>query len=325
MRRIGYFGPEGTFTEQATRTLVTAMTGPRATPDAPAPSPAADAATPELIALPTIAAALAAVRAGDVEAACVPVENSVEGSVPATMDALTEGEPLSIVGETLLPIRFAVLVRPGTTAADVHTVGTHPHAAAQVREWLAANLPHARVVPMSSTAAGAVGVQAGEVDAAVTAPVAVRHYPLDVLADDVADVRDALTRFVLLRRLGAPQPPTGADRTSLVFFIADETGTLAEALTELALRGINMTRIESRPSRRRLGEYRFFVDIDGHIADARIGDALLALHRRCADVRFLGSYPRADGARANVAPRTSDVDFVAASDWLDAVRKGTEA
>lgn len=331
MRRIAYFGPVGTFTEQATRRFVaqkpddTTLSEPSIRDDRAGEDrlPAEEAV--ELIAAPTVPAALAMVRAAEADAACVPVENSVEGSVPATLDALSEDEPLVIVGETVLPIRFSVLVRPGTTNADIRTVGTHPHAAAQVRDWLSAHLPGSRVVPMASTAAGAVAVQRGEIDAAVTAPIAVEHYPLDILASDVADVRDAVTRFVLVRRPGSSPGPTGADRTSLVFFIADETGTLAEALTELSLRGVNMSRIESRPSRRRLGEYRFFVDVDGHVADARLGEAVVALRRRCAGVRFLGSYPRADGVRANVALHASDEDFGAAIEWLRAVRKGTEA
>lgn len=334
MRRIAYFGPEGTFTEQATRTFVaptnadSAFDEPAASTDRSAPTAevATDAHAPELIAAPTVPAALAMVRAGEADAACVPMENTVEGSVPATLDALSEGDPLVIVAETVLPIRFSVLVRPGTTSDDVRTVGTHPHAAAQVRDWLAEHLPAARFVPMASTAAGAVGVQRGEVDAAVTAPVAIQHYPLHVLASDVADFRDAFTRFLLVRRPGSSPAPSGADRTSLLFFIADETGTLAETLAELSLRGINMSRIESRPSRWRLGgPYRFFVDVDGHVDDARLGDALVALRRRCADVRFLGSYPRADGVRANVAPRTRDEDFAAAAEWLQAIRKGIEA
>lgn len=336
MRRIAYFGPEGTFTEQAARRFLASTTDDTA-PHRPSTEDDRAGAFPddtgqsgtdspvEFIAARTVPAALAMVRAGEADAACVPIENSVEGSVPATLDALSEGEPLVIVAETVLPIRFSVLVRPGTTSADIRTVGTHPHAAAQVRDWLSATLPGAKVVPTSSTAAGAVGVQRGEIDAAVTAPIAVRHYPLDILASDVADVRDAVTRFVLVRGPGATPARSGADRTSLLFFIADETGTLAEALTELSLRGVNMTRIESRPSRRRLGEYRFFVDVDGHVADARLGEAVVALRRRCADVRFLGSYPRTDGVRANVAPHSSDEDFEAAIEWLRAVRKGTEA
>lgn len=306
MSRIAYFGPQGTFTEQAARHLV-------------------DVAADELVPLDTVPAALAAVRVGDVDAACVPVENSVEGAVTATMDALVDGDPLIVMAEFVLPVRFSVLVRPGTAAADVTTVASHPHALAQVRGWLGVNLPGARQVAATSTAAAAVAVAAGQFDAAVTAPVAAAHYPLAVLAGDVADVPDAATRFLLLRRPGALPDPTGADRTSLVAITADRTGALADLLVELAERGINLTRIESRPTKGRLGEYRFYFDVDGHIAEARLGDAVAALRRRCTSVRFLGSYPKADGRPTAPAPGTTDDDFRAAAEWVTAVREGRGA
>jgi prephenate dehydratase len=300
--RIGYFGPRGTFTEQATLRL----TGP----------------DDELIPLETIPAALTALRRGEVEAACVPVENSVEGSVNPTLDALAADEPVVAVAEAVLPIRFSVLVRPGVTAAEVRTVASHPHALAQVTGWLARALPAAQVIPAASTAAGAVGVVAGEYDAAVTAPVAAGHYPLAELATDVADVSDAATRFLLLRRPGPLPAPTGADRTALVARAADRTGALAELLVELAARDISLTRIESRPTKDRLGEYRFFLDLAGHVAEPRVGDALAALRRRCLDVRFLGSFGRADGVATTAPPGAAEADFTAAADWLAAVRSG---
>ncbi|TVT62966.1 prephenate dehydratase [Amycolatopsis rhizosphaerae] len=301
MARIAYFGPEGTFTEQAAR----ALAGPG----------------DELFPVETIRLALAAVRRGEADSACVPVENSVEGPVPATLDGLAEQEPLIAVAESLLPVHFSVLVRPGTTR--IETVGSHPHALAQVRQWIEVNLPGARTLASSSTAAAAVSVQAGELDAAVTAPVAVQHYPLEVLATGVNDVDDARTRFLLLRRPGLPLPePTGADRTSVVAAAANRTGALAELLAELAGRGINLTRLDARPARGNFGEYRFFFDFEGHIAEPRIGDALAALRRRCHEVRFLGSHPRADGVRATVAPSAANEDFVDAAAWVEAVRNG---
>ncbi|SHE67635.1 prephenate dehydratase [Streptoalloteichus hindustanus] len=315
MPRIAYFGPEGTFTEQATR----AFLGDPPTDTRPV------APDSELRPLETIAAALDAVRSGEADAACVPVENSVEGSVAATLDALVAGDPLVAIAETVLPIRFTVLVRPGAAAADVRTVATHPHAAAQVRGWLAENLPSAAVLPSSSTAAAAVGVLAGEYDAAVAAPAAAARYPLAALATDVADVRDAVTRFLLVRRPGPAPARTGADRTSVAAVTADRIGALSEVLTVLAGHGINMTRIESRPTRNRLGEYRFFLDFEGHVADHRVGAALAALRRHCAEVRFLGSFPRADQAPNTVPTTTADEDFASAQRWLTAVREGREA
>ncbi|SFQ44878.1 prephenate dehydratase [Amycolatopsis arida] len=304
MSRIAYFGPRGTFTEQAARRLA---------PDG--------ALTPA----ETILAALAAVREGAADAACVPVENSVEGPVTATLDGLAEGPPLVAVAEELLPVHFSVLVRSDLAdTAEIRTVASHPHALAQVRQWLAARLPNARHVAASSTAAAAVAVQRGEYDAAVTAPVAAEHYPLRELATEVADVPDARTRFVLLRPPGELPAPTGADRTSLVAAAANRTGALAELLTELAGRGINLTRLDARPTKGNFGEYRFFIDIEGHVAEPRIGDALAALRRRC-DVRFLGSHPRADGVPATIQPGAENEAFERATNWVAAVRAGTLA
>jgi prephenate dehydratase len=298
--RIAYFGPQGTFTEQAARGL--------AAPD------------DELIPAETISQVLAAVRTGAADAACVPVENSVEGSVTATLDGLNTGEPLVAVAEALLPVHFSVLTRPD--AGEIRTVASFPHALAQVRLWLEANLPDATLVATSSTAAAAVAVYAGEYDAAVTAPVAAEHYPLRVLATGVADVSDARTRFLLIRRPGLVPEPTGSDRTSIVASTPNRTGTLAELLTELAFRGINLTKLDARPTRNNFGEYHFFIDFEGHIAEPRIGDALAALRRRCRNVRFLGSHPRADGVSPTIEPSAGNDDFIHAADWVAAVRKG---
>ncbi|GAA4841043.1 prephenate dehydratase [Saccharopolyspora rosea] len=304
MPDIAYLGPPGTFTEQATRTLTEGF----------------DAA---LVPYDTVPLALAAVRSGDVLAAGVPVENSVEGAVPATMDALVTGEPLVAVGEAMLPVRFDVLARPGTELDKIGTVASHPHALAQVRGWLEANLPGADAIATKSTAAAAAAVRAGEFDAAISAPVALEHYPeLDRLVEGVADVPDALTRFALVRRPGVLPDPTGADRTSVAAVITDEVGALSELLSELSLRGINLSRIESRPTKDRLGEYRFFLDFDGHVADARVGDALTALRRRCSEVRFLGSYPKADRSPASVRPSASEQAFQESAQWLEDVRAG---
>jgi prephenate dehydratase len=296
MAVTSYLGPEGTFAEQAAHVL---------------------APGDELRSAVSVYAAIAALRAGDVDGACVPVENSVEGSVPATLDAMAEGPPVLAV----LPIRFSVLVRPGTAAADVRTVATHPHAAAQVRGWIGTHLPEAATVLTPSTSAAAVAVLDGQADAAVCAPAAMRHYPLAELASGVHDQDDAQTRFLLVRHPGAVPPPTGVDRTSLVAVAVDRPGALLEVLAEFALRGINLTRIESRPMKCKLGQYRFFLDCEGHIAEAAVGDALAELHRRCTWVRFLGSYPRTGAPRRGPDP----AGFTAAREWLTAVRAGRSA
>lgn len=303
--RFAYLGPEGTFAEAALRTL-----------------PAAEMGT--LLPQPTVHAAIEAVRAADADAAVVPLENSIEGSVASTLDELSAGDPLLISREILLPVTFALLARPGTEAGAVKAVGTHPHAEAQTRRWLREHLPAAEVVLTGSTAGAAVAVAEGELDAAVAAPIAGVRNRLIALAEDIADNPGAVTRFVLLVRPGTPTPPTGDDKTTVVAFIReDHTGALLEVLTEFAVRGINLTRIESRPTKERLGRYCFSVDCQGHVAEARVGDALAALRRICADVRFLGSYPRAEpGGVVSLPPGRDDAAFADAAAWLSRVRAG---
>ncbi len=301
--RFGYLGPAGTFTEAALRTLAFAV----------------DA---ELTPYATVAAALEAVRGGEVDGAMVPLESSVEGSVATTLDELATGELLQVVGEVLLPVAFALLVREGVALEDVLTVATHPHAEAQCRRFLAETLPEVEVVLTASTADAARAVARGRYDAAISAPIAVEHYPLTVLAEDVQDRDGAVTRFVLVARPGEAPAPTGADRTSLFAFIRqDHPGALLEVLTEFAVRGVNLTRIESRPEGDQLGRYFFSIDCEGHVEDARVGEALAALHRRCADVRVLGSYPRADEVPSDVPPGSSDEDYEAAASWLTELRE----
>jgi prephenate dehydratase len=302
--RFAYLGPEGTFAEAALRTLPAAATG-------------------VLIPEPTVPDAIDAVRKGDADAAVVPLENSVEGSVPSTLDELTNGEPLVITREIYLPVTFALVTRPGTAFDRVRTVATHPHAEAQCRGWLREHLPGADLVLTASTAAAAAGVAGGEYDAAVCAPVAARHHRLAPIEADIADRPGAVTRFVLLSRPGPPPERTGNDKTSLVAFIRDDhTGALLEVLTEFAVRGINLTRIESRPTKERLGRYCFSIDCEGHLADARVGDALAAVRRICADVRYLGSYPRADGKPATIPAGRDDAAFRDAGAWLARLREG---
>jgi prephenate dehydratase len=302
--RFAYLGPEGTFAEAALSSAVASSEGAR---------------YPQ----PSVAAALAAVRSGDADAALVPLENSVEGSVPATMDGLADGEPLVITREVFLDVSFVLAVRPGTELAAVRSVVSHPHALAQTSGRLAELLPGLVPMPLSSTAAAAAAVAAGEHDAAVCAPIAAERYGLTPLVEDLADNPGAVTRFVVVEPAGALPAPTGNDKTSLVAVVGDRTGALLELLSEFAVRGISLTRIESRPTRQRLGVYSFSLDCEGHIADARVGEALAALHRVCDDVRFLGSYARADGRDNRPVPETAaDPAFAEAESWLSGVRKG---
>jgi prephenate dehydratase len=303
--RYAYLGPEGTFAEAALRTI---------------PEVGDGTTLPQ----PTVHAAIEAVRSGVADAAVVPLENSVEGSVATTLDELATGHPLQIAREVLLPVVFSLLVRPGTDAHGVKTVATHPHAEAQTRRWLREHLPAAQVVFTGSTAGAAMAVGLGDFDAAVAAPIAGVRANLSPLAEDIADSPGAVTRFVLLTRPGPPPPPTGLDKTSLVAFIRDDhTGALLEVLTEFAVRGVNLTRIESRPTGGQLGRYCFSIDCEGHLADARVGDALAALRRVCADVRYLGSYPRGGpGEPTPLPPGRDDAAFADAAGWLRRLRGG---
>jgi prephenate dehydratase len=302
--RFAYLGPEGTFAEAALSSAVASSEGAR---------------YPH----PSVPAALAAVRSGDADAALVPMENSVEGSVPATMDGLADGDPLMITREVFLDVQFVLAVRPGTELAAIRSVASHPHALAQTTGRLTELLPALTPLPVSSTAGAAEAVAAGEYDAAVCAPIAAERYGLVPLVADLADRPGAVTRFVLVEPAGPVPAPTGNDKTSLVAVVGDRTGALLELLSEFAVRGISLTRIESRPTRQRLGVYSFSLDCEGHIADARVGEALAALHRVCDDVRFLGSYARADGRENKpVPPTAADRAFAEAGDWLAALRAG---
>jgi prephenate dehydratase len=266
-----------------------------------------------------VQAALDAARDGSVDSALVPIENSVEGAVSVTLDELANGEPLVIVDEAVLAVSFSLVVRPGTSLADVKRIATHPHAAAQVRGWVEANLPDAVMLPALSTAAAAQGLldPACGYDAAVSQRIVTELYDVESIADGIEDTADAITRFVLVQRPGTIPAPTGADKTTLSLFIRhDQPGALLAILTEFAVRGVNLTRIESRPTRKQLGDYYFSVDIEGHVSDARVSEALMGLHRVCLDVRYLGSYPRHDGKAPVLRDGVTDGDFAEAQQWL---------
>ncbi|WP_375477942.1 prephenate dehydratase [uncultured Jatrophihabitans sp.] len=302
MTTIAFLGPEGTFAHAALRQLPVST----------------DA---KLLPMSSVTHAIDAVRTSAADAALVPLENSVEGAVPATLDELAAGSPLVIAEETYLRVRFALIGRPGAELRDIRTVATHPHAEAQVRRWLMAQLPAAQVALVGSTAGAAAAVAAGECDAAVGAAVAAEIYGLQVLADGIADNDSAVTRFVLLTRPTPPAAPTGNDRTTIVAYLrADHSGALLELLSEFGNRGVNLTRIESRPTKGRIGQYCFSIDCEGHVADERVGDALAALRRICGDVRYLGSYLRRDGLQGAVLSGRADRDFVDARSWLAQVR-----
>ena len=301
MSKYAYLGPVGTFTEAALRTI----TG------------GSDQLTP----CSNVTAALDLVRSDQAEFALVPIENSVEGVVARTLDELAIGEPLIIVGEVLLPVTFALMVRDQDT--EIKKIATHPHAEAQCRKYIAKHYPNAEIISTNSTAAAAEALANGQFDAAVASEVAAKTYGLTVINKNIGDADGAVTRFVLVSKPGALPEPTGFDRTSLAAFIGiDHAGALLEVLTEFAVRGVNLTFIQSRPTGRELGHYHFIIDAEGHINDARVGDALTGLRRICEVIRFLGSYPRADKVAPTTTKSSSDQAFKSSNDWLNEVRKG---
>jgi prephenate dehydratase len=304
MTTYAYLGPQGTFTEAALRQVV-------------------DTDSPEHVVEPmaSVDAVLAALRAGEVDAAMVPIENSIEGGVAATLDALASGSPLRVVREVLVPVTFVLAARPGTRLEDVRRVSSHPHGWAQCRGWVAAHLPDARYLPALSTAGAAESLATGDEelgqDAALCAPLAAQRFGLEVLAEDVGDHTTAVTRFVLVSQPGPLSEPTGNDKTTVVVFQRDDRpGGLLELLEQFSTRGVNLSRIESRPTGDALGQYCFSIDCEGHVSEARVAEALMGLHRTCTQVRFLGSYPRADGGTTIVSEATSDDAFSAARAWL---------
>ncbi len=310
--RYTYLGPEGTFTELAMRAIVgdskvTAM-------------PALD-----------VVSAIGAVRADDADFAVVAIENTVEGGVTATLDTLAVGSPLVIVAETVLPVSFELAVRPGTTRSDVHRIAGHSHALAQTRRWLHQEFPEALAVPATSNAAAAVALADSATDSAqleyeavLAPPGLAERLGLTVLHDEVADNPDARTRFV---KIGRPAPvgePTGADKTTLsVHLPEDRAGALLEMLEQFAARGVNLSRIESRPRVDRPGEYSFSIDALGHIAEERMAEVLVGLKRTCPLVTFLGSYPIWDAESATpIASGTTEQNFADARAWVTGLRAG---
>jgi prephenate dehydratase len=307
--RFVYLGPEGTFTEQALRTISAAERGIRT----PARS------VPE---------ALDAVRGGEADAALVPMENSIGGVVPVTLDELASGVPLMITREVVLPVEFVLAARTEVELSAIRTVAAHPQASTQCRGWLRSHLPDAVVVDVLSNGAAAIAAAKGEYDAAICAPIGATGQRLAVLADKIEDHHEALTRFVLVTRPGPPPEPTGQDVTSLAVYIShDRVGALLAVLMELAVRGVNLTRIESRPTGEQLGRYAFFLDCEGHVAEARLGEALQGLRRICAEIRFFGSYPRhrwtpAAAGTSATPSGLADADFADSAAWLARLRAG---
>jgi len=301
---FAYLGPKGTFTEAAFLQM-----------------PIAQGA--DLIPAESVREALNMVRIGTVFGALVPIENSVEGSVSTTLDELGHGESLEIIDEIAIPVEFALLAKPGVKISEIKRIATHPHAHAQCVDWLHKNTPGVHVLPAMSTAAAAEELASGaNYDAAICSVVAAKHYGLEILAQGIGDSDSAWTRFVLVSKPGHAQSSTGNDKTTLSLFMhRNQPGALLNILTEFAVRGVDLSRLESRPTKQQLGDYFFSLDCVGHIDDENLGDALIELRKICADVKFLGSYPRHDNASANGTLAEIKKSTVDPQTWLENLRK----
>lgn len=294
-----YLGPAGTFTEAALAQVPEAKGKPWR-------------------AVHNVGEALNDVVAGRSVAAMIAIENSIEGGVTATLDALAAIPNLRILGEYVVHVKFVLVVRPGTKLAEVRVVNAHPVAYAQCRDWLDATLPaHEHLPATSNVSAAAHLFESPVADAAIAPPGITAHHDVELLAEGICDNPNAMTRFLLVGRSGAAPEATGSDKTSIIVELPDDrAGRLLDMLEQFATRGVNMSSLESRPIGDALGRYRFVIDLDGHIRDERVADALLGLKRFSPRVTFLGSYPRADATTVDVSSRYRDEAFIEARDWL---------
>jgi prephenate dehydratase len=302
--RIGFLGPPGTFTEEAL------LTEP-------------DLAAAEVVPMATFPDVVAAVASGETDLGFLAIENSIEGTVNTNLDALVFDRDLLIVREVVLAIQQNLLAPHGTRLDDVKRVVSFPHATAQCRRWLHANIPGVEEVAATSTAEGVrlVAEERPEATAAIGTRLAASLYGLEMLATDIEDHDDNATRFVLVARPehGIPAP-TGHDKTSIVCFqYDDKPGSLHGILGQFSARNLNLTKLESRPTKKGLGDYCFIMDFDGHVDDEVVADCLRDLHATLPAVKFLGSYPAA-GAHGPARRRDAEAAWKAADEWIAALR-----
>lgn len=268
--KMGYLGPEGTFSEEAARLI--AGSNRRA-----------------LQRYDNISDVIEAVQTGKVDEGIVPLENSLEGGVNITQDLLVGLEGVFIVNELIYPVNHCLLAKKSTALDEIDTVCSHPQALGQCRDYLRRKLPGAVCRPVESTAAAAALASDSYRTAAIAPRRAAELFKLEIMAEGIQDYFDNLTRFIVLAR--REQPPTGKDKTSLVLAIPDGPGSLYRILGLFARSNINLTRIESRPARRHLGDYLFFIDCEGHRSDPRLTVLLQKLQANVVFLKFLGSYP----------------------------------
>jgi prephenate dehydratase len=299
---VAYFGPAATFTQEAL------LTQP-------------DLAAADLRPLGTITAVLEAVAQGEVELGFVPIENAIEGTVSATIDGLIFDVDLYIQREVVMDIHLHLMAKPGVALGDIRRVWSYPHALAQCPKFLARELPGAEPLAANSTAdAARVLGESDDMEAAAIAPrLAAERYGLSILAEDVEDHPENQTRVVAVARDRVPKS-SGHDKTSIACFQrADRPGSLHGILGQFAARNINLTKLESRPTKQGLGDYCFVIDLSGHLGDEVIADCLRDLHASLAGVKFLGSYPAA-GEQGAAMRQQADAAGLAADQWLDGLR-----
>ena len=302
MARIGYLGPPGTFTEEALLSQE-------------------DLADQELVPLVTVPDVLAATQGGDLEIGFVPIENSIEGTQTTTLDALVFEFDLLIQREVVIDVHMQLVGPKGLRLKDVTRVLAFPFAENQVRQFLAKRLPGAEIVPAHSNAEAARRLAEDDLPGtvAVSTALAAELYGLTVLQADIEDHADNATRFVAVAPSGVPAP-TGHDRTSIACFQkADRPGSLHSILGQFSARSINLTKLESRPTKQALGDYCFIIDLEGHIADEVVADCLRDLHAQLKDVKFLGSYPAA-GAHGPAIRRGVQKAWREADEWVKGLR-----
>ncbi|MDZ7677730.1 MAG: prephenate dehydratase [Acidimicrobiales bacterium] len=299
---VAYLGPEATFTQQAL------LSQP-------------DLAALSMTAMPTISDVLAATAGGVVDLGFVPIENAIEGSVTVTLDTLAFEADLYIQREVVIDVSLNLLGLPDADLESITRVASYQVATAQCRNFLLTRLPGVVTEAANSTAEAArlVAEHEDPTEAAVGTALAAEVYGLKVLAEEIEDHPGNQTRFVAVSAHGIPAP-TGHDRTSIVIFQrADRPGSLLSILQEFAARAINLTKLESRPTKKGLGDYCFIIDLEGHIDDELVADCLRDLKSKQAEVKFLGSYPAAGDQGVSVR-RDAEAAWRDADDWLQQLR-----